>query len=665
MGTDKFISVPLLNIRMNKRFAIFSFLFLFILNLRAQSVKVASTSNWKGFQKVSFSINGHAAYYVKPQNVLPGKPWVWRASFPDWHTEIDSLLLTQGFHVAYVSVDNQFGSPYAMQIWDQFYTYLTAEEGFASKAALEAVSRGGLYAYAWAKRNPGKVTCIYAEAPVCDIKSWPGGKGSGKGDSNEWKKLQAAYGWTEQQAINFSDNPVDKLEGLASFKVPILHVIGQEDKIVPNEENTLVLTQRYIALGGPAAVYPVTDGPQTLEGHHFPIKNAAEFANFIYNHSFPVNTPLDYKNYINLRGGLPNAYKIFTGKKRATVGFIGGSITHNPGWRDKVSQYLIERFPETEFRFIEAAIPSLGSLAHTFRLQQDLLDSGKIDLMFLEAAVNDRGSGIDSVTEVRALEGIVRQAKKANPAIDIIMMSFADTYKTQDYNNGKVPMEVFNHELVAERYNLPSINLAKEVADKIRNREFSWEYDFKDIHPSPFGQELYFGTIKSLFQNIFQNEPPAKASTQQLPRALNVSSFTSGHYYNVRNAKTDASWKYVSSWKPSDNLSTREGFVDVPMLVAEKAGASLKLPFQGTAVGMAIVSGADAGIISYSIDGGPVNELDLYTEHSSWLHLPHYILFQGDLKNGKHVLTLSVSEKKNASSKGNACRIVNFLINGN
>ena|ERR1700754_1533976 len=131
---------------------------------------------WKGFEKVKLNIDGHEAYYVKPAHPLPGNPWVWRASFPDWHTEIDSILLTKGFYVAFINVDNQYGSPQSLQAWDKFYTYLTVKRAFAYKVALEAVSRGGLYAYGWAKRNPDKVSCIYGETPVCDFKSWPGGR---------------------------------------------------------------------------------------------------------------------------------------------------------------------------------------------------------------------------------------------------------------------------------------------------------------------------------------------------------------------------------------------------------------------------------------------------------------------------------------------------------
>ena len=215
------------------------------------------------------------------------------------------------------------------------------------------------------------------------------------------------------------------------------------------------------------------------------------------------NKTLPFSNYITQRKGLANAYAAISVKKNATVAFLGGSITYNDGWRNKVCAYLKERFPATKFHFIAAGIPSLGSLPHTFRLGQDVLDSGKVDLLFLEAAVNDQVNGTDSITQVRSLEGIVRHAKTSNPFMDIVLMSFADPDKTKQYNSGITPTSVANHELIAGYYQLPSINLAKAIRDKLANNEFSWEKDFKDLHPSPFGQELYFEAIKDLLSSNF------------------------------------------------------------------------------------------------------------------------------------------------------------------
>ena len=630
---------------------------------RAQNDKLPEKHLWKGFELVYHRIGAHTAYMVKPANPLPGNPWIWRASFPDWHTEMDSLLLAKGFYLGYVSVDDQYGSPYAMQVWDRFYQYAVDSLSFAPRVAIEAVSRGGLYAYGWARRNPDKVTCIYGEAPVCDIKSWPGGKGAGQGSPESWKQLLGVYKMTEQQAMSFSDNPVDHLDGLASFKVPLIHLIGIHDEIVPNAENTYVLAQRYESLGGPVLIYPVTMGPQELGGHHFPIEHADWWAELIIKNSYPVKQVLPYDSYITVRDGLRNAFSVFRAHKKATVAFLGGSITYNPGWRNKVGKWLEERFPETEFHFIAAGIPSLGSLPHAFRLQRDLLDSGRIDLLFVEAAVNDRGNGTDSLTQLRSLEGIVQHAKKSNPSMDIVLMSFADPDKTGDYNAGIIPVEIANHERVSEHYGLPSINLAKEIRDKIANHEFSWEYDFKDLHPSPFGQELYFATIRRLLE-VAAKDSGSPPVDRHLPRApLNRMAFETGIYYPIESARHDSGWTLDPHWTPSDSTGVRDGFVHVPMLVASIPGATLTLPFQGTAIGVAIVSGGDAGVISWSVDNGPFTKKDLFTQWSSQLHLPWYLLFDGALKNTKHVLKLRIDEDKNKDSRGHACRIVYFLIN--
>lgn len=377
--------------------------------------------------------------------------------------------------------------------------------------------------------------------------------------------------------------------------------------------------------------------------------------------------PLPFNNYIEMRNGLDNSYQAIAVRKSATVAFLGGSITFNTGWRSLTTAYLKQKFPDTRFHFIAAGIPSLGSLPHVFRLQRDVLDSGKIDLLFLEAAVNDQVNRTDSIVQVRSLEGIIRHARSSSPSMDIVMMSFADPDKTRLYNQGITPLSVANHELVAGHYQLPSINLAKAVSDKMANHEFSWEKDFRDLHPSPFGQELYFSAIKELLSSGLavadKSRLKKKESHSKLPPLLNKGSFTKGKYLNILNAARDNSWVINKSWTPEDGLGTRPGFVNVPMMVSTTPGSSFTLQFKGNAIGMAIVSGSDAGIVKYKIDNGPEKQIDLFTEWSQSLHLPWYVLFGSDLSNSSHLLKVTISPEKNKRSNGTACRIVNFLVN--
>jgi sialidase-1 len=474
------------------------------------------------------------------------------------------------------------------------------------------------------------------------------------------------FGFNEAQAMAYKGNPIDDLQGLAAFKVPVLHVIGLNDHIVPPDENTFVLVQKYEKLGGPAYVYPMTRGPRQLEGHHFTIEHPGWWADFIFKHSFPVQTPIPYENYFRPREGIPSALEKFEHQKTGTVAFLGGSITFNPGWRDMVIRYLGEQFPDTKFRFISAGIPSLGSLPHAFRVQRDVLDSAKVDLMFVEAAVNDRVNGTDSLTQLRSLEGIVRHARKSNPRMDIVLMSFADPDKLKDYSEGRMPAEIENHELVAEHYHLPSINMAGEVYDKIKAGEFSWQYDFKNLHPAAYGQQLYFQTIKSLLWRCMDEAERKDASVTAdyaMPMPLDKWNFDQGQYFSIRDARVRKGWNLVTRWQPESGAHTRPGFVDCPMLVATQPGAALDLPFSGTAIGMAVVSGSDAGVVRYRVDHGPTRTIDLYTQWSRSLYLPWYVLFEGALKPGKHVLHLTLTADKNPRSTGTACYIEYFLLN--
>lgn len=374
---------------------------------------------------------------------------------------------------------------------------------------------------------------------------------------------------------------------------------------------------------------------------------------------------LDPAVYHELRAGIKNSYIQFTTKKFGRVAFMGGSITEMIGWRDKVCKYLEERFPDTKFEFIAAGISSTGSKPGSFRLKEDVLSKGKIDLFFEEASVNDRVNdpGNKSVY-IRGMEGIIRHARIANPYMDIVMMYFVDPDKMADYNNGKIPDEIFNHNKIAETYEVSSINLAKEVTDRINAQEFNWKDDFKNLHPSPFGQDIYFRSIKTLLEKGWsQVDSKAKLLKHKLPTQIDKYSYINGDYVDIKEASIINNWTLVDNWKPADGAGTRKQYVNCPALIAEQSGAELGFSFKGKAVGICVAAGPDAGMVEYSVDGSPVKKLDLFTQWSCGLHIPWYNVLADELSDGKHMLTLKISSDKNEKSKGTACRIIHFLVN--
>ncbi len=208
-------------------------------------------STWNGFVRYDFEVVGKPVLVIVPREVAPGKPWVWHGEFFGHKPVPDVALLGRGFHIVHMAIPDQFGSPKAVELWNEFHRELTEKYGFAKRAALVGVSRGGLYCYNWAAANPDKVACIYGDAPVCDVRSWPAGKGKGTGNPTELVQLKNVYGAaSDDELFEKALNPIDHLEPLAKAGVPLLHVYGDTDTGVPWDENTGVLADRYRQLGG-------------------------------------------------------------------------------------------------------------------------------------------------------------------------------------------------------------------------------------------------------------------------------------------------------------------------------------------------------------------------------------------------------------------------------
>ena len=365
------------------------------------------------------------------------------------------------------------------------------------------------------------------------------------------------------------------------------------------------------------------------------------------------------------RSGLPNSFIQFERGKKGRVAFLGGSITYNGGWRDSLTNYLQKRFPETAFDFIAAGIPSMGSTCDVFRLERDVLMNGPVDLLFVEAAVNDGAKGRSNEEQMRSMEGIVRKVRRANLSTDVLFMYFVDPYKIKEYNNGETPQVIQNHDEVANHYNLPAINLAKEVTDRIAANEFTWKDDFKNLHPSPFGQGVYAHSIISFFEDAWSGSvsDDDKIIDYVMPDELDSNCYDNGVLIPARNVGLKKGWKFNENWIPADTALTRNNYTKVPMLIGKFPGKALKLKFEGDAVGIAIAAGPDAGTIEYRIDDEKWQKKDLFTKHSSRYHLPWYYTLADGLEPKKHVLQIRLIDAKNVKSQGSYCRIRYFYVN--
>jgi sialidase-1 len=244
-------------------------------------VTYTKQTKWHGFDQFHFQCAGRDAYLVVPPQTLPARPWIWRARFPDFHAEMDIELVRAGYHLAYFDVANQFGCPSIIDKANEFYRLVVEQHDLNPKPVLEGVSRGGLFVYNWAAANPNRVACIYCDTPVLDFRSWPGGKGTGRGSAAAWRECLAAYGLTAEQAATFNQRPLDHANIIAKARIPILHIVSENDRVVPPAENTYLLRDELRKFGHDMEIISVPGGTEKSYGHHFDHPEPARVVDFI------------------------------------------------------------------------------------------------------------------------------------------------------------------------------------------------------------------------------------------------------------------------------------------------------------------------------------------------------------------------------------------------
>ena len=369
---------------------------------------------------------------------------------------------------------------------------------------------------------------------------------------------------------------------------------------------------------------------------------------------------------IHMRGQSQNARIRFEKEKNGHVAFIGGSITEMNGYRPMIMDILKRRFSQTQFTFTAAGISSTCSTTGAFRLHDHVLSKGPVDLFFVEFAVNDDQDAHHTRLEcIRGMEGIVRHTRLHNPNADIVIIYFVNPDMLETWQSGKIPLSVGAHREVAEYYQVPAINLAKEIADRITAGKLTWE-QFGGTHPKQQGNEICASMIDRLMSMVWTQPLPVdvRLEPHRLPEdALDNNSYFRGRLIPTGKAEIirDMAVK-VPDWSKIKG-GCRSRFVSDKLLCASKPGAEITLDFEGTAIGAYVLAGPDAGIVEMSIDGAPYKPFNLFHRFSMGLHYPRTVVFDADLKPGEHTLRLRISANKDERSAGHAMRVLHFVAN--
>lgn len=212
----------------------------------------------------SFLVDDRPAFILWPpeEKRQNPQPWIMYAptlpGLPDRHEKwMHEQFVAAGVAVAGIDIGEAYGSPAGQAHFTALYRELTGKRGFAKKVCLLGRSRGGLWMSSWAIQNPDKVAGIAGIYPVFDLRSYPG-----------LDRAAAAYGMKPQELEAALDqhNPIARVDVLAKAKVPVFIIHGDVDKVVPLQQNSAALVERYRQAGaGDAARLVVAEG----QGHNF------------------------------------------------------------------------------------------------------------------------------------------------------------------------------------------------------------------------------------------------------------------------------------------------------------------------------------------------------------------------------------------------------------
>ncbi len=355
------------------------------------------------------------------------------------------------------------------------------------------------------------------------------------------------------------------------------------------------------------------------------------------------------------RLGLPNLIARANRKgSEVKIGYLGGSITAQPGWRVLSLALLQKTFPNAHFAEINAAIGGTGSDLGVFRLQHDVLDF-KPDLLFVEFAVNDGGASPQQIT--RCMEGIVRQTWHTLPNCDICFVyTVTESLAAPMITDGKFPRAASVMEAVADRYGIPSIHMAMQVAALAKAGKLLWSaplpktdqekaaeagkvvFAADSVHPYPeTGHVLYREAIERSLPGI--RAASKHAGKHKLAKPLDPENLERASLVPVSPAVLSTGFQKLDA--ASNNIAKSFEHYTGGIYRAANAGDKLSFKFKGTYAAVYDIIGPDCGQVRVTIDGGAPRTVARFDSFCTY-HRLATLLLASDLKDDIHTVTVEI-----------------------
>ncbi|MFI3267439.1 MAG: GDSL-type esterase/lipase family protein [Rikenellaceae bacterium] len=396
--------------------------------------------NFHGYQGQLYIIDNVAFKIVRPKFANNKRTWVLRARFWDHEPQLDIKLLELGYHLIYYGVEDLYGSDEAVSRFDGAHRRATLF-GLSETVVLEGMSRGGLPVYNWAAKNPKKVSAIYADAPVMDLKSWPLGEGKSAGSETDTQKMMKAYGMkSKDDVLKYKKNPIDNAKVFAKYETPILHVVGEEDEVVPVDENTAIFAERLRAEGHDMTIISkpgVGHHPHSLSAPEQILRFILKADGLFENHCVVPVRGYEYRAAAGwLKGADWNAVAeditVTLKKQHVDILMLGNSITQGTNRNRALTAGNRDLTPYfKEYSWESAGISGDKTQNLLWRIQTGEYNSATPKYVTIAIGVNNLGADDDAPSTLEGILAVTEAAKIEFPNSKIILFGLLPTMSTE------------------------------------------------------------------------------------------------------------------------------------------------------------------------------------------------------------------------------------------
>lgn len=344
--------------------------------------------------------------------------------------------------------------------------------------------------------------------------------------------------------------------------------------------------------------------------------------------SEPVKETPVKAEILRARGGFNNLFAKLRAGQPVTIAYFGGSITEGAGaskeqntYRALTTQWFRNQFPKAKITEVNAGIGGTGSNLGVFRMNDDVL-SHHPDLIFVEFAVND--SSGESITILKTMEGIVRQAWKADPKTDLCFIYTYQEKQQSDLESGVFHRAAGLHDQLAEYYGIPAISVALPISQLIsqhkmiprpprdaKNAEMPVPegvllFSRDGVHPCDPAAAVYADTIEQAMPAL---ETADHAGPHPLPTPFVADNWEGAKNLPIEARMLQGEWREVTGASITLNLARR-----MPKLwETNTPGAVLEFRFKGTAVSLYDMLGPTMGQVRLTLDGKELPAFDSFS----------------------------------------------------